>query len=440
MNRFFVFFFLFLSGFTKAQNINTVKLNPKVISPFSSLGFGEMVPEYYSAASGLAGLSAGFQDPFNINVLNPAALASLRSTSYEVGLKFKNSNLTEKSQTENVWSGNLNHLALAFPLINPINEAVDRKAPDLGIGFFLGLQPYSEIGYSIQENSDQDKITSSSRLLKASGGTYQFKSGLAFRYKKFSVGLSGGRLFGETVESQRISLDSFSNSYSAELSDRYNTRGFVWNAGIQYAIDMGGTPSQPKNLIIGVFGNGAHKFSTEGTRFYYRENLQNRPDTIVYESGKVRNGQLPSSLTLGLMYDHFGKLRFGIDFNSASWSKYQNEVNPDRLKDSYRIAAGVEYVPNILSINSYLERIRYRVGFYHHNDPRIINNQQLKESGLTLGLGFPMILPRQQISFINFAVQVGTIGDKSILREQFIRLNLGFTLNDNTWFYQRKFN
>lgn len=440
MNRFFGILFLFFFGIAGAQNINTVKLNPKVISPFSSLGFGEMVPEYYSAASGMAGLSAGFQDPFNINVLNPAALASLRSTSYEVGLKFKNSNLTEKTKTENVWSGNLNHLVLAFPLINPINEVIDRKAPDVGLGFFLGLQPYSEIGYSIQENSDQDKITSSSRLLKASGGTYQLKTGLAFRYKKFSVGLSGGRLFGETVESQRISLDSFQNSYPAELSDRYNTRGFVWNAGIQYAFDMGGTPSQPKNLIVGIYGNGAHKFSTEGTRFYYRENLQNRPDTIVFESGKIRNGQLPPSLTLGLMYDHFGKLRFGLDYNTTGWSKYQNEVNPDRLNNSYRIAAGVEYVPDILSINSYLERIRYRFGFYHHNDPRIINNQQLKETGVTLGMGFPMILPRQQISFINLAVQVGTIGDKSILREQFIRLNLGFTLNDNTWFYQRKFN
>ena len=440
MNRIVRLLPLLFFGTLNAQNINTVRLTPKVISPFSSLGFGEMVPEYYSASSGMAGLSAGFQDPFNINILNPAALASLRSTSYEVGLKFKNANLTENNNSEKVWSGNLNHLVLAFPLINPINEAVDRKAPDVGLGFFLGLQPYSEVGYSIQENSNNDQVTSSSRLLKASGGTYQFKTGLAYRYKKFSVGFSAARLFGETVESQRISLDSFQNSYPAELSDRYNTKGFIWRAGLQYAFDMGGTPSQPKSLILGVYGNGSSKFTTEGTRFYYRENLLNRPDTIVYESGKIRNGQLPPSISVGLMYDYFGKLRFGIDYNRTLWSRYENEINPQPLNNGNKISAGIEYIPDILSINSYLERVRYRFGFYHQSDPRSLNNIQLKETAITFGMGLPMILPRQQISFINLALQVGTIGDKTILREQFIRINLGFTLNDNTWFYQRKFN
>jgi hypothetical protein len=60
--------------------------------------------------------------------------------------------------------------------------------------------------------------------------------------------------------------------------------------------------------------------------------------------------------------------------------------------------------------------------------------------GITIGAGFPLVLPRQQVSFVNLAIQMGTIGDPSILRERFIKLNLGFTLNDNTWFYKRKFN
>jgi hypothetical protein len=440
MNRIVSLLLLFFCHPIFGQNINTVNLNPKIISPFSSLGFGEMVPGYYSAAAGMGGLTAGFQDPFNINVMNPAALATLRSTSYEVGLKFKNSKLEEGDKVNKVWTGNLSNLVLAFPLKNPINEAVDRKAPDVGLGFFVGLQPFSEVGYSIQENTNQDKITSASQLLKASGGTYQLKGGLAYRYKKFAIGANMGRLFGETVESKRVTLDSFQNAYAVELSDRYVVNGIVWNAGIQYAINMGGTPSQPKNLVLGIYGNSATNFTTEGTRFYYRENFQNRIDTIVFESGKVRNGKLPASVTVGLMYDYFGKLRYGFDVTHSGWSKYQNEVNPDVLANGYRIAAGLEYIPEILSINSYFDRIRYRVGFHHQLDPRIVKNEQLRETAITIGMGFPLVMPRQQISFVNLAVQAGMMGDKSFLRDQFIRINLGFTLNDNTWFYQRKFN
>jgi hypothetical protein len=51
----------------------------------------------------------------------------------------------------------------------------------------------------------------------------------------------------------------------------------------------------------------------------------------------------------------------------------------------------------------------------------------------------PVILPRQQTSFVNLALEIGRIGADSPIEETYFRLSAGFTLNDNTWFYKRRF-
>jgi hypothetical protein len=59
--------------------------------------------------------------------------------------------------------------------------------------------------------------------------------------------------------------------------------------------------------------------------------------------------------------------------------------------------------------------------------------------GVTLGIGLPVILPRQQTSFVNLALEIGKIGADSPIEETYVRFTAGFTLNDNTWFYKRRF-
>jgi tetrahydromethanopterin S-methyltransferase subunit F len=430
----------FLSISLLAQNVNTVDLIPTVNAPYSSIGFGEMTPLNYVSSLGMGGLSAAYNDPFNLNILNPASLAYLRSTSFEVGLKFKNAIFQEEDITNQNWTGNLSHLALGFPLINPINEAVDRKEPKLGLGMYFGLQPYSEVGYSIGQRINSGKITSASNLYKGSGGTYLFSFGNAFRYKAFAVGVRIGRVFGEETSNKRIELDSFENSFNTELTNKYQLSAWTWNLGLQYTIQLKETNFSTSRLILGFYGDSQAEFNIEGTQFYYAESYAGSIDTVKYEENLSKNGRLPSAWTGGITYENIGKLRMGLEFGIGNWSQYRNELKPDQLANSSRLAFGIEWIPNIGSFDSYWEKVRYRGGFYTQKDPRVVAGEQLREMGITIGAGFPLVLPRQQVSFVNLAIQMGTIGDPSILRERFIKLNLGFTLNDNTWFYKRKFN
>jgi hypothetical protein len=59
---------------------------------------------------------------------------------------------------------------------------------------------------------------------------------------------------------------------------------------------------------------------------------------------------------------------------------------------------------------------------------------------LTLGLGLPLKLPRGMPSFMNLGFEAGQLSSSNSLNETYYKLNIGFTLNDNTWFYKQKFN
>jgi hypothetical protein len=159
-------------------------------------------------------------------------------------------------------------------------------------------------------------------------------------------------------------------------------------------------------------------------------------DTVYREIERRSDGTLPASLRIGLMYQRLGKYRIGVEYGFEAWSQYENEAKPDMLRDSRRLAAGIEYIPDIGSYNNYLRRIRYRAGFYHRTDPRL---QDLSRFALTLGLGLPLILPRQQTSFVNLALEVGRYDTPSSLQETFLKIALGFSLNDNSWFFKRRF-
>ncbi|RMF28186.1 MAG: hypothetical protein D6765_06365, partial [Bacteroidetes bacterium] len=107
------------------------------------------------------------------------------------------------------------------------------------------------------------------------------------------------------------------------------------------------------------------------------------------------------------------------------------------LTDGWRLSFGAEFVPDFASYNNYFRRIRYRLGFYHHDDPR---TDELRQTALSVGFGLPVIMPRQQTSYVNLTFEVGKFGEAGFIDERFFRISAGFTLNDNTWFFKRKFN
>lgn len=426
---------------------------PTSNSPYSSLGLGDLFDPFYASNAGMAGLSATYHDPFHLNPLNPASLGWLRSTAFETGVFAKYANLEAENIQSTQWSGNLSYMALGFPVRNPINERLDQKEPNFGWGMAFALAPYSTVNYNIQLREALTDSTFTVGSFKGTGGTYRLNWGNGIRYKTFSAGINVGYFFGRLNNTRLVELEDEVVFYLDDFADDVNVSGLVWNIGVGYDLllkepnDNGDLVVSGKRLSFGAYANADMSFTTESDRIYrrvYSINSTSLPldlqsDTISSVVDLREDGTLPASYGIGVMYENSNKFKVGVEYASTLWNNYINRAQNDELQNSYRVSIGGEFIPDYASYNNYFNRIRYRFGAFYETDPRSFNGDQLDRIALTLGFGFPITLPRQQTSFVNLAVEGGQFGRDQELSEQYIKFTLGFTLNDNTWFFKRKF-
>ncbi len=425
--------------------------SPTSNSPYSRLGLGDLVDQNFAAVAGMGGLSASYHDPYHINILNPASYGWLRATAFEVGVNSEYTRLSDGDSNSGIWDGGLGYMALGFPMRNPINETLDRREQNFGWGMGLALTPYSRVGYDIETISTiPDSVRS---VFQGNGGTYRINWGTGVRYKGFSAGVSMGYFFGRIDNHRRSFLQDTDNNdayYYNDFVDGTSVSGVLWSGGVMYDLvfksknDEGKLVPNGKKITFGLYGNSAQEFNTNSSKLYrrlYSVGLGDLArDTLTNVQDEKAVGKLPSELSLGFQYEDENKLRLGFNYTLANWSQYVNPAQTLGLSNAYKASVGLEYTPDHTSYNKYLKRVRYRVGAFYSNDPRSFNGEQLQHYAVTLGMGMPVVLPRQQTSFVNVALEVGQFGLQEALNETYAKITLGFTLNDNTWFFKRKFN
>lgn len=424
---------------------------PLTNSPFSRFGLGDFINNNFAASAGFGGLSATYNDAYHINALNPAASSSLLSTAYEIGIYGKRSTLDDGTQKNNIWGGHINYLALGFPLRNQINELLDKKQKSkTKWGMNFALLPYTTVGYNIQSIQKLPNVDTVISAYRGRGGTYKLMWGNSVAYKGLAVGINIGTLFGTINNDRIVGFYNLTDDYEDNFQYNSKYNGFIWNLGAQYTYEFKkkvGSKEEPsgKKIIFGAYGNSAQNFRTRSTqtirRINYAYSTSGLNDTLFKErlAGVKGTGKLPAEFTLGVMYQKENKLRVGVNYATALWSNYENTIQNDKLKNSYTLSTGVEYTPEYNSYNSYFKRVRYRLGVNYGTDPRVIKDEQIKNKSVSVGFGLPLVMPRQQISFVDISFELGQIGISSF-KDNYGKVTLGFTMNDNSWFYKRRFN
>ncbi|MCB0600004.1 MAG: hypothetical protein KDC28_02205 [Saprospiraceae bacterium] len=419
---------------------------PKVNSPYSRFGLGDFFSQDFIAVTSVGGTSASYTDPYHVNQANPASLGYLRATSFDVGVNVGRTRLTEPSQSVSRWSGNLSYLSLAFPLINPINEVLERKQKPLHLGMNVSLMPYTNVGYNIEDSIHISEIGQVSRQYRGSGGTYKVQWNNGLKYKDLAVGLSLQYLFGNMAYTRQVDFPDAS-SFSDVYDDIIGAKGFLWNAGAMYDIvldreEAKAKDRQPDKIItVGLTLHSKQSIRTRSSSLYRRVFATSGAliDTIQYVDDVQGDGTLPGGFSAGISYRQGFKWRAGINFASEGWSKYKNSAKPELLQNAWTLSFGIGYRPDINAFNRFLQTIDYRLGVRFGSDPRVYNGDQLHEYAITLGVGVPFFVQRK-ISFLNAALEYGQFGQPDILKNSYIQLNVGFTLNDDEWFLKRKFN
>ena len=422
---------------------STLSAQPKDNAPYSRLGLGEPVNSTLSFA-GFGGLSAAYIDPLHVNLLNPASYGWLGSATFEMGMHGERSTLKTDEQSATVLSGGLSHLMLAFPMRNSLSDVLENKNRKLFWGMNLALVPNTSVGYDIQTLESNAVSDSIQNVFQGGGGTNKLVWGNGVRYKSFSAGVNLNYIFGQLERTRQVSIGNLGNAYRDQYIDNISLRSLQLTFGVQYKLDLdkkqkeeGERYTSNKSLIFGLYGNPAADFSTRSSSLRIGINdLLNTRDTAFNEDDLKQNGKLPMEITFGAIFQQLNRLRVGFEYSYANWANYENEAQPDQLSNSNRIAVGAEYSPDAGSYNNYLKRMRYRVGGFYKDDPRL---SELKNYALTLGVGLPVILPRGQTSFVNLAFELGRFHTDNQINENYVKMSLGFTLNDGTWFYKRKF-
>jgi len=427
----------------------TADAQPKQNSPYSRYGLGDFQPQYFAHQAGMAGLAVGFHDPQHLNVINPASFAFLNTATYETGLYANYSHFESDQGSLNNWSGNLSYLALGFTLKSPINEALDKVQSPWKLGMGFSVTPYTLVGYNVEAVDTLPDLGRVSNQFQGDGGTYKFNWSNAVRYKRTAIGLNLGWFFGRTSFNNSTvftdSLPTFQNNFRTDV----RANGFIWKLGVQHdwvlAYSENNLTQPTRWVTFGLTANSNHRVRLRSdqllqrSRGLFANNVFIGPDTLLFEEGAFQSLTLPAGIGLGVMLVELNRYRFGLDYAFENWSAYENEVNPETLRNTHAISIGGEYTPDYASYNNYLKKVRLRAGAYYRQDPRVINGTQLNDIGVSVGFGFPVVLPRLQTSFVNTALEVGSFGADTPIRETYFRFTVGFCLNDNTWFYKRRF-
>lgn len=431
---------LIFCGFALSMTAQEVP-SPNFNSPYSRFGVGDLTPFAYSAQLGMGGIGQAYNHTHIASPSNPAALGALRYTSYQVGVGF-NRSVLQQGDLENVnSSGSLQNLSLAFPLQNSLNEVLDGKQSKFRQGFMLALAPYSDVGYNIQLDSEVEGLGTVRNSYLGSGGYYRLQLGTGGEYDRrarFGVNLS--YIFGRTNnQSQLLLLDQRGASVLTD-TDAFRGRGLEAQFGAQYDFVLKSNEDGVRQRVLTVGASTVFGANVKGdaSRSIIRTNLFSFVDTVSSAESQLQNVELPTRLSFGAYYNIVNKFSVGFDVERVGWSDFRNSLRPaETLEDVINLRVGLEWTPNAKAFGKYWNQVQYRAGGYVNQDPRPGVDS---ETGVTFGLGLPIILPREEVSYVNLSLNAGSYNTTSDITQRYVRLIVGFTLTDNTWFYKRRFN
>lgn len=404
-------------------------------SPYSRFGLGDLQFNASANSYGMGGVGYALQNdslaPFYVNSANPASYSSIRLTTFDVGISNTMAQLQTTSEKINTNRTALNYFSFAFPV---------KK----WWGMSVGLNPYSSVGYKAGMSEEMDSIGTVDYMYEGNGGVNELYWGNGFAYKNFSAGFNLSYLFGRSNYIARDSFPNLANSfstkrtYSTDYSDLYLKFGMQWRKKLKknWSLCIGASFNLEKNL------SAKYTFLAETYKYTIIEIIK---DTAQYIPDYRVDVTLPMMIGGGIALNN-EKWLFAIDYSMQEWSKFTAFGQAGNLTNSSRISFGMQYTPDrTADKGSYFRRLNYRIGFRYANTYLLLNNDtQVNDMALSFGFGIPLrklkIGDTYNQSVLNLSIELGQRGttDNNLIREQYFRVVLGFTLNEK-WFNQRKY-
>jgi hypothetical protein len=399
--------FLFL-GYVSAQNTN---------SPYSRYGLGSLENQVFGKSRAMGGIGYGLRDKRSINPSNPASFSAVDTLNFvlDFGLSASYYSFEESGYHQGNPNGSFDYIAMKIPL---------RR----NWGLAIGLMPYSNVGYSFGDDYEMkdmnDKTIKYNKSYGGSGGLNTLFLGTAVTIgDNLSLGINYKYIFGSISHYSSIS-SSYANFNSQYSSENWYLQASSFDLGLQYEYKLG----KKSSAMIGVV------FTNESP--FHREQIYNytiAKDTV--ENTTYSTFSLPNTLGVGVAYTYDNRLTVGLDYQRQAWSKSSYFGVKDTLTDNSRISFGLEYLPSLITKN-YWQAVKYRCGVQYTDSYINFPDGNLKNIGLTLGIGLPL---KAQKSNLNISFEAGKtiVPNTSFVSQNYYKLSFDVAFNE-LWFFKRK--
>jgi len=403
-----------------------------------------------------------------INLLNPAALGSLKYASLHTGifanghwLRDSNTSASSNTEEDNRYSFNssMEYLVLGLPITK-------------WWGSSLGLLPYSSTNYNLLRNvfegTESDSTNLNTYNFRGSGTYYKFqwangfsspirKKGF-FKENQLAVGVNADYYFGNRDFITTVTKPNIESVFDLRETQSLRLNDFGFYGGLLYKRYFYKNLSTDANIVkeeidkvLGIGFTFQSKTSLNAKRDYVLQQIFREQNTLlVLDTIGDDLNRAPATITLptefgiGINYGKPGRWQIEANFKQSNWSQYTDYRNIELL-DAYKISIGTQFTPqsNNSSIRKRINTLSYRFGGYYYSNHITTNETKIPEFGITFGLGAPILnsVKFRRIANLNLAFNIGSRGNvqDNNVRETFFKTTLGITFNDGNWFIKRRY-
>ena len=415
---------LFLVNFTLLAQNNTS-------SPYSQFGLGDIVNKGFGQNSAMGGIGIGLRSGINQNNINPASLSALpiQRFRFQIGLKDKVTRFKSSKAEATINDINIDYLSMWFRFTKWWQSS-------------FSVNPYSNVGYNILDAKDYPTIGNVETYFFGSGGINQFNWSNAFKFgKHLSLGINSSYLLGSLTQTRTVIFVDDQDAINTQSEKKISINDFYFNYGIQYYNKL----NTDYNYTLGLTFdnktdiNATNNILTGSTYGKYTNSINDNilVDTLEYIEDQKGSLTIPTKLGFGFSIRKSDKLLLGADYSTQDWSSTKFLGKSDSLSNSNSFKFGVEYTPDWNSVTNTYKRFHYRFGCHYTNTYIKIYGEQLKDYGISFGLGIPL---RRTNTLLNISFELGQRGtlDNNLIKEDYAILKLNLSLSD-IWFIKRKF-
>lgn len=419
-----------------SQTVRAQQDGMNTFSPYTLYGLGSMNTLGTANDKSMAGAGLAVKNEYFINGLNPAGWSAVPQQTFlfDFGVEGDNRYISDGTNTTSNNSFNLSSLGMQFPIAKRL-------------GFGLLLNSYSSVGYRMSFNETDDYILSTIGTTvydySGNGGTTQLKAGFGWEpIKGLSIGAAALFYHSSINRLQSVTINPIiqpsTEFRSVQSSTNYEFTKINFEVGFIYSVKLG----ENKNSL-----NFAATFQPNA-------NITQNVDDLDYTVGSITTDTvsyteftkalaLPNKISAGIAYQN-RKLTIAADYIEQNYDgAFDLDVN-ENINISlgkYRDARlGISYTPNRFDVRNMMRRWTYRAGIRYGTSYLVVNDNEIKDYALSLGVGIPM--QRNAPTHLNVGIDVGQTGSISstLIRENYVKLNIGVNfMVVNEWFIRHKF-